>query len=366
MHHNYYNDTKNKFYKDYTMTIYISLLISVVFLNFVFFPDKYGNGYKRAVYCIIIGLFFTILPAFRGLNVGLDTYGNMEIFREASKPLTKVLHEMRHEPIYLILALVCNRIDSLVLFQTICAVLYIYGVAKLIKNYSATCWLSFLFFFIYGFYYFAFNEMRQASAIGICCLAIKPLLEGKWIRYILIIIIGSLFHYSALMMLPLVIIKYIPKLRLYHLFIAGALFGAMMIVSDYILIGMNDMLVLEYGEDDTAGGYGLLALQVVTVLLGYIINKKVSLKGVDLFSYYMIVVSIIVFPFCHLNTFFFRQEQYSWIFMIIIVPNLLKYIKGPLIKYPIMILYIAVGFYQGFTNCYTVDNKIFPYQFFWE
>jgi hypothetical protein len=69
------------------------------------------------------------------------------------------------------------------------------------KNLSG--WGIALFAFIVcGVYTFSFNGARQGMACAVCSLAIRPLLERRVWRYILIVLIASLFHKSALIAAP--------------------------------------------------------------------------------------------------------------------------------------------------------------------
>ena len=54
--------------------------------------------------------------------------------------------------------------------------------------------------------FFSFNGIRQAIAISIIFLSIKYLIENKISKTIIIILIASLFHYSAIIFLPIYMI----------------------------------------------------------------------------------------------------------------------------------------------------------------
>lgn len=348
------------------MGVYIALLVLIPLLSVLLRPNSHKGGKYKAFYCLSVGLFFMFIPAFRGINVGLDTYSYWEMFNEVNKPILQVFSELRHEPLYLLLTIMCNRLGNFILLQVIVSFIYIFFVTRMIKNYSSICWVSFLFFFVYGFYYMAFNEMRQAVATGFCCFAIEYILKGDRIRYLVMVVVASLFHYSALILITFAFFKKAPQVKVIHLGIIAALYGVMTTAAYLFLDTMNNILPLQYLQNEETGGYSLLLLQIVTLCYALWYRKDLNKSDFDRLAFYMLALSIVLFPFCHLNPFFFRLERYSWLFMIALVPNTIYRTKAPFIRYPILILYILVGFYQGFSNVYTIDNQIIPYMFFWE
>ena len=85
-------------------------------------------------------------------------------------------------------------------FQMLCIV-YVY------KQYSSNYWLSFFLFIISTDYMsWMHNGMRQFIAVTMILAAFKLLVEKKYVPLIIVILLASTIHGTALMMLPIVFI----------------------------------------------------------------------------------------------------------------------------------------------------------------
>jgi len=71
------------------------------------------------------------------------------------------------------------------------------------------------FIYLCLFYQEGFNIIRQMLALSIILLAIPYILERKRIKYILLVIVGTLFHISALVCIPMYWIYQNKKITLY-------------------------------------------------------------------------------------------------------------------------------------------------------
>lgn len=86
--------------------------------------------------------------------------------------------------------------------MVVTSVLSMAGPAYLIARYSKNVYLSvFLYVNLYLFY-LDMNFIRQAIAMSIICFAYGFLRDKKFWRFLLLVIIASLFHFSALYMIP--------------------------------------------------------------------------------------------------------------------------------------------------------------------
>ena len=63
--------------------------------------------------------------------------------------------------------------------------------------------LSFLLFMTYGYYFQSFSTVRYYMALAIALYCMKLVNERRWISFILLVLIGSGFHKSLLVILPL-------------------------------------------------------------------------------------------------------------------------------------------------------------------
>lgn len=99
-----------------------------------------------------------------------------------------------------------------ILFNDFRGVLIIYAFLgvflkfKVIPRLTSLVWPTILIYFSTYFLLHDFTQIRAAIASGIFLLAI-PLLKNKQrVRYLLVIVVAALFHYSALILLLLVFV----------------------------------------------------------------------------------------------------------------------------------------------------------------
>ena len=94
-------------------------------------------------------------------------------------------------------------------FSSLAFILSVYRFFKTHTHYIFTC--IFLAVAIY-FSELFMCQVRQSLAIAILLFGIDYLLSGKWVRYVLIVILASLFHTTAIIMLcAFVLLIHIPK-----------------------------------------------------------------------------------------------------------------------------------------------------------
>ena len=122
----------------------------------------------------------------------------------------------------------------------------------------------------------------------------------------------------------------------------------------------------EYLSNNETGGWSLFALQTFTVIVAYFQKDKINKSRPIVIAFYFVSMAVVIFPICHLNPNFFRLEFFTWFYMIILVPNMLKTIDSNIIRYGGIIAYSAIGMLQAFSQTYTTDTQFVPYMFFWE
>ena len=319
----------------------------------------------RKEYMLFIGFFFVMIAALRSNEIGLDTLVYRHHMMEIRQDGWAAIKESRFEPLYLAVSWVCAKLNSFFLLKLIVSFGFISGVFYMIYRYSVNPALSCLLFFCFGFYYMDFNELRQAISTGVACYSFRYLVNKNLWKYLLGLTVAILFHYSAVLLLPLVLVMYLDRIKVVHVMIIALVFFVIMYLSTFLLDSMNAVISIQYGEEEETGGWGLLLLQVFTLGLCFFRKNVLSRRRSARYAFFFLAYSIMIFPICHMNPTLFRLEQHSWILMIILVPFLLKKLPN-LLRIPGTALYVLVGLYFSFTSYYTVHNQIIPYLFLWQ
>lgn len=104
------------------------------------------------------------------------------------------------------------------IFTSLIVIILLYTA---ISQYSNDAKFTLLLYFCLGFYIMGFTLIRQAIGMGIIMISLKFIYERKLFQYLLLIILASLFHISAIIFLPAYFIctkKISLKLTAFYLF----------------------------------------------------------------------------------------------------------------------------------------------------
>lgn len=356
------------------MLIYIIVLLLIVFMHksyvktlSISIPRQWKTEINERKYLLAVCIILILLLALRGDLVGLDTipYKNL-LLDKMDRPLKDILQTERHEPLYLTLNYLIHFTGSFFLLKLSIAVIFVVGTMSMVYKYSHSTVVSCLFFFMYGFLYLGFNEMRQAVATGVVCFSFQYLVEKQLWKYLLGVTIAYFFHYSAVVMLPLTALIWIDKVNFKYFFAILAFLYFAFANSTTLFMYVNEFSSIEYNIDENTGGWGLLIFQLFILFLGFTKRKELSEERWNVCAFFCIGFAVAMFPLCHTLPTMFRLEKYAWIPMIIFVPNMISKFENKILRNCIYLLFIAVGLYFAFTQSYTEYNQTLPYYFFWE
>lgn len=209
------------------------LFISLFILCIVLYPIKYKkitfghNGHypysenkyigdNREAYLIIVLGILCLVCGLRDESVGVDTIAYVKTFESESVLNTILLNgegkfEIGYKFIVQILHHITNNANFFVL---ICTVIAFIGFYYFIKENCKDNYQIALLIFMAFLYYTTFSALRQSIALAIGINSVTFLKRRNWIKASLLIIIGSLFHSTELVlfiMVPLSITKWNRK-----------------------------------------------------------------------------------------------------------------------------------------------------------
>lgn len=199
---------------------YILILVWIVIVASLsvtvkgFYRKELVNGIeeKRVVpfFAVLIVLPLIIWAGFRG-NVG-DTAAYTKAFQEMPSSLSGISNYMmdieKDHAFYFVSALIkCIIGNQNTFYFIIIAGIQCYFLFKIYRKYSASYVMSFFLFIISTDYIsWIFNGMRQFVAVTITIACFPLIVHKKYLGAIIIVLIASLFHQSALLVLPFVFI----------------------------------------------------------------------------------------------------------------------------------------------------------------
>lgn len=184
------------------MTVYIFLLLGTVLLGIPLCSKKCGRS-GRIIYCIGLAAVFIFLAAMR-FQVGYDfnlyggTYFNMK-YMDIEEITVNRMEKGFLMPLY-VLNLAFEDYRTVFIYTSVViysAVFYLIG-----KN-SSNPWISAAAYLCFGLFFNSLCFLRQTMAALISAYAVKYINEKNSLRFFVLIIAASAFHWSALIMLAM-------------------------------------------------------------------------------------------------------------------------------------------------------------------
>lgn len=216
---------------------------------------------------------------------------------------------------------------------------------SIIRKYSVNYTFSVFLFITLGIYTFFFNGLRQGIAMAIFSLATPYLLEKKFFPYLAICVFGSLFHITALFMIPF---YYLVNLGIKPLYKIILTFLSSLFISSFLInyIAATNQRYENYTEvSEEAGGLLTLGFYTVLLVLIYLIIRiyKVTDKyTIKLFTFYAVGVVFII-PIALLGTNASGPQRllnyFTWI-LVLLVPIVLKKINNSYITILTVIIFL--------------------------
>ena len=122
---------------------------------------------------------------------------------------------------------------------------------KGIKSMSSNFYISVTLFVLSGFYFESANIVRQYVAIALLFYAFPYLLEGKIRKYMVWILLAALFHTSALLIFPFILLSRLryPPILLFSALIISFLWGNSLlnILINYVMPSLATFNLYQYG-----------------------------------------------------------------------------------------------------------------------
>ena len=208
------------------------------------------------------------------------------------------------------------------LFITIISFFILFSYLRFIRKYSPSPIQSILYFLGLLYYSFLFDALKQAVAMSVLLFAFDAIFENKPFKFVLLVLIASLFHFPALVFLPA---YWLGRMRVgsYYLIILAALLFVTYLFRDQIL---NLMLDAYGNEDLDVSMEGIRFLRTKSIVMIVIVIAAVLLRPPSpedaVYNACLVFAGIaIVFQtFCGYNNIFERLADYYFHTSIVLLP----------------------------------------------
>lgn len=357
------------------MTIYIIVSISLVFLGLSYESlnsmtlSKYNKRIPSYFFIIPSFLMLFFISTFRGdFTTDYKNYTNLfGLYNRYS--FTDLLNAGFQNEIGFIYF---NRIlgiftDNVIFFFAIMTFVILFGFFHHFKNYSANMWLSILMFVAAGSYYASFNITRHIFAVAIVFVGSKFLYERKFFKWLLVVILASLFHKTAIIMIPFYfILNFRIKIRNWVLIAIGSVITILLFDS---IVDFAQQYLYEQYTDESYGMWGQ-AITKLVLPIAFLIFSLFNIKKLEPDNImHRIWFNAVIF-YAFFNILALQVEMVERIgrffapYALLLIPYFFSKMKNKYLRFLYMMILI---FFLILYNYVILADSVFdPYYFIWD
>lgn len=244
--------------------------------------------------------------------------------------------------------------------------------AHFIRKYSIDPLQSILYDLGLLIYEFKFSGLKQGIAMSFLLFAFDFALERKPLRFALMVLLGTLFHFPAIVFLPAYFMVRDRVERSYALELAIML-ALVYAFRAQILTIMNDV----YSTQISTTGRGFFATKVV-IMIGIVamaILLRPQRKGDWVYAtiLHFMGIAIVFQTFTSYNNTFERLADYYFQFSVVLIPMIFeenksrfeweRYDRSLALKRILVLGFCSFGVWRFLSNI-TSSPYMFPYRFF--
>lgn len=345
---------------------FLPLIIITIFLCF-----EIGGKDKKHILFNVAFVLLTLMICLR-YGQGTDYFGYLNVFLrhehgEIGYTLLQSLFSYFNLPFELMIAIIS-------LFQMVC-------IYRAIMHQSPYKLFSLLLLYPTIYLTYFFSAIRQGIVIAFFLgFMIEWLMDNKWIKYILACLILALFHSSALVLLPLIIVKKLRKQWLFAGLICAAAFGVFVLFApaewfSFIKIGAVQYHIKQIELSPLGIAERTVMLGIITILYRRRmkdVQEKDQEKITLLYKIYFVsyIIAIAFFPWQLLSS---RLGAAMKAVEIILIPMFAH--KDVSLKKCIVAVMILYTFVMTSKNIYSYINQnnyegyniiTYPYYSLWD
>ena len=196
--------------------------------------------------------------------------------------------------------------------------------------------LAFFLFMSLGYYFQTFSTVRYYLALALAFYSMKFVLRRQWIRFVVLILLGSAFHKSLVVVIPLYLLATLPWKK-WQLAI-GALFCTTFLFCQDFYLKLVVLLYPTYEDTEYLEGgtsyINILRCLAVLIFAGLVIymqrhdTKERTADAEDdrrfRFYFYLNLGALVLYVFCSFLPIISRIGYYLTISHILFLPMLLR------------------------------------------
>ncbi|MYL69901.1 EpsG family protein [Halobacillus litoralis] len=231
-------------------------------------------------------------------------------------------------------------------------------IVLVLYNYSKLFELSLYVYITGGLFIVSMNGIRQVLAAAIAFTAIKYIMNGNMKRYIAVVLVASLFHQSALILIP---IYFLVRFKAWSKATVALLLLSVVIVVGFeqfsnLLFNTIEGTQYEEYKDFQEGGANFLRVVVYGAPLIVAFFGKDKLREIFPNSDYMVNLTLVGLVFMIVSTqnwIFARFSIYFTLYQLILISWIVKLFRPrdeKLIYFALIVLYFGYFYFENDLN----------------
>lgn len=334
------------------------------------------NNIVRKNYIIFIMILFIIQSGFRHLAVGDDTFAYYEMFEGIKRTnwsdlfnafFTPAQTDIKDPGYHILQKFFASILPSYRLFLIAIAILFFSALGKILYKYTNSITEVLVAAAVYQCLYYSFMSitgLRQTIATAFLLFSVPYLIDKKWIKGAILILLAATQHKSALLFCGFAFLPYIKNSRLLLIsafigFIPMLLYGGQ--IAEFFIEGTQFEQYSNYlNQYEGAGAYSFMVFILLLSACLFFQNKHICMMGAYNYIFInAIAIALFLTPLTMINPSNMRIVQYYSIFALITLPLLCTAYNNKVNfnVYEIVFLVLAI---------YTVFFRHAEYGFFWQ
>lgn len=335
------------------------------------------NEANRKKYIMVMMSLLALQSGLRNVAVGPDTfqyYSQFETAVDSSWGLllsnfTSFLNGGEgKDPGYALLQKAFSMIlPSYRLYLLCVGAFFFYALGTVLRRFThsnAEVMMAISLYMCLYYNFFSVTGIRQTIATGFLLLSIPYVVEKRWLRFLLFLLIAATQHKSALLFLPFYALSFCKDSRkliviALFLFVPMWMFGG--VVAKYLVSGSVFEQYMNYLEGYEKAGAYTFAFYIVLLAVMMLANYKLMVNRDR--AYYLIMnavaVAVLLTPLTMIDPNNMRIVQYYSIFGLVVLPTSCACISKKM-RFRSLALCVFL-----FLSAYTVVQGG-DYRFFWQ
>jgi hypothetical protein len=335
------------------------------------------NSRHRKRYIVLICAILVLQSGLRNVAVGADTYAYYQQFEDVkivswSQILDTSIgyysYGIGKDPGYIMFQKIAQLLfPNYQLFLFLIAGLFFIALGSFIYKNTTSIRDAIIAFVLYSSLFYSFFSItghRQTIATACTLFSYEFIKKRKLLPFLLLIIIGSAIHRSCLVFIPLYFIAFLHFTKF--------LYALALVSFPFVMVfryQINELLSGKsgyghYGIFEGAGTFTFTAMLLLVAVIGLLRMKAVMrFKNENWPPYNGFALAIILTPLTWVNPIGMRIVQYFSLFLLLLIPAIIKSLEQKSIKIMKLVYVTAVVLLIVLFVKSSWDQE---YSFFWQ